>query len=266
VVSVGARGYGTDQELLALEEYLARYRANIVVLWETSNNDVWNNLFPTHQPRNGPPKPTFWLEGSRLAGPHQRPGETVPALRLEALVRVVLPRDADGDWERAHLPPPYRPIDPYTGPVERQVDIAAGDHVESEKSPYSILFAPRSPRMAYGVQLTNRLLHAIKDAAARHGAALLVFTTTGRPLRYDEWVYRIGAHHYRISERELWRNLDEMHDGIPFASVPVTVPDHLGPDGGHLNARGNDQVMADLAATLVSRGLLAGGPWRPPGG
>ena len=38
-----------------------------------------------------------------------------------------------------------------------------------------------------------------------------------------------------------------MHDGIPFVSVPVTATDYLGPDGGHLNARGNDQVMADLA-------------------
>src|SRR5204862_3380236 len=33
VFSVGAGGYGQDQELLALEEYFGKYRANLVVVW-----------------------------------------------------------------------------------------------------------------------------------------------------------------------------------------------------------------------------------------
>src|SRR5690348_8142053 len=39
VFSVGASGYGQDQELLALREYFGRHRADLVVLWETPLND-----------------------------------------------------------------------------------------------------------------------------------------------------------------------------------------------------------------------------------
>src|SRR6185369_11900812 len=45
VFTVGTWGYGQDQELLALEEFYKRYRADLVVLWETPANDVWNNVF-----------------------------------------------------------------------------------------------------------------------------------------------------------------------------------------------------------------------------
>ena len=63
VFSIGAGGYGQDQELLALQEYFEKYRADLVVLWQTPANDIWNNVFKTHiSGRN--PKPTFWLDES----------------------------------------------------------------------------------------------------------------------------------------------------------------------------------------------------------
>jgi hypothetical protein len=48
VFSLGAGAYGTDQELVALEQYLARFRADLVVLWQTSETEIWNNVFNTH--------------------------------------------------------------------------------------------------------------------------------------------------------------------------------------------------------------------------
>ena len=69
VFSVGAGGYGQDQQLLALQEYFATYRANLVVLWQTPGNDVWNNVFRTHM-YNRNAKPTFWIdESGDLCGP-----------------------------------------------------------------------------------------------------------------------------------------------------------------------------------------------------
>jgi len=59
VFTVGASGYGQDQELLALREYYQKFRANLVILWETPINDLWNNQFPTTT--DGHAKPTFWL-------------------------------------------------------------------------------------------------------------------------------------------------------------------------------------------------------------
>src|SRR5688572_4684118 len=47
VFSVGASGYGQDQELLGLRDYFKQFRADMVILWETPINDIWNNVFPT---------------------------------------------------------------------------------------------------------------------------------------------------------------------------------------------------------------------------
>lgn len=70
VFSLGAGGYGQDQQLLALKEFFRDYSADLVVVWETPGNDVWNNMFPTHWPKDGTPKPTFWLDGNdKLKGP-----------------------------------------------------------------------------------------------------------------------------------------------------------------------------------------------------
>ena len=68
----------TDQEYLAIEQYLAQYRADLVVLWQTPANDIWNNVFNTHMASRNP-KPTFWLDEARhLQGPSERLGEPLP--------------------------------------------------------------------------------------------------------------------------------------------------------------------------------------------
>ena len=69
--SLGAAGYGQDQQLFALREYLNRHSADVVALWFTPGNDI----FPTHMPRNGPSKPTFRLAGDRLITPELEWGE-----------------------------------------------------------------------------------------------------------------------------------------------------------------------------------------------
>jgi len=77
VFSVGAGGYGNDQEYLALVEYFAKYRADSVILWQTMGNDIWNNVFPTNIPKDGIIKPTFWLERGELKGPNYQLGEII---------------------------------------------------------------------------------------------------------------------------------------------------------------------------------------------
>ncbi len=70
VFTLGASGYGQDQQLLALRGYLKDYRADLVILWQSPVNDVWNNMFPTNWPANGVLKPTYWLENGELQGPN----------------------------------------------------------------------------------------------------------------------------------------------------------------------------------------------------
>jgi hypothetical protein len=102
VFSIGAGGYGQDQQLLALQEYLQKYRVDLVVLWQTPANDVWNNLFKTHMV-NGNPKPTFWLEGGKLHGPSEALGQRMADSRIvvEALrQRIFDLARRDKDWSK----------------------------------------------------------------------------------------------------------------------------------------------------------------------
>jgi hypothetical protein len=253
VFSVGARGYGTDQELLATREYFASRRADLVVLWETSNNDVWNNMFPTHQPWNGAPKPTFWLEDGQLRGPWPFPGRPFPQWKLQALWFGFSPPDLDGRWERTRLPAPYvaeAGVDLSPAPVTLPPDVPL-NLLEAEKSEHAILLTPRSPRGDYGVALTHALMMRLKDEVERHGSRLVVFSTTQRPAVHGEQVLEAGGRPYRLSSRQMWESLDQIHAGIDFLEVPVTVADSVEKDGKHLNGRGNEQVMNDLARLLV---------------
>ena len=52
-----------------------------MILWQTIGNDVWNNLFPTHWPKDGFLKPTFRLQDGQLEiGIMPESSEEVPAL------------------------------------------------------------------------------------------------------------------------------------------------------------------------------------------
>src|SRR5713101_2145679 len=94
VFSLGAGGYGQEKELLVFREYLKSYRADLVLVWLTPKNDVWNNVFPTNSPNDGAPKPAFWLENGQLNGPHQEMGEELYMARLHLVTffwRTFLP-------------------------------------------------------------------------------------------------------------------------------------------------------------------------------
>ena len=117
VFSVGAGGYGQDQQLLMLQQYFRRFRADLVVLWQSPSNDVWNNMFPTHWPRNGRPKPTFRLINGELHGPSESFGEELwwSRVKLLSLLNNAFGFiDRDGDWER-YLPQAYRPMVTFGG-------------------------------------------------------------------------------------------------------------------------------------------------------
>src|SRR5262249_17126399 len=166
VVSIAAGGWGNDQELLALTTHIRAIRPTAVVLWFTPVNDLWNNTFPTHFPKDAWPKPTFWLEDGTLKGPNipwlasYRP----PGLYLFRAIRRVehLPNyPTDEDWER-HLPAPYRaaPVPPGTPSLAQRLADRYGiridelpyfndENFDNEKTHYSIYFTPPHPRLPY---------------------------------------------------------------------------------------------------------------------
>jgi hypothetical protein len=140
VVSIGSSGWGQDQELLALQAHIKPARPSAVVLWFTEDNNLWNNTFPTHFPKDGTPKPTFWLEGTKLEGPNV---PWLEAYRPQGLylaqafrrVRGVPIYPTDAEWER-RLPPSYRASAPSNGAVSLMKTLAETRGVRVDELPY----------------------------------------------------------------------------------------------------------------------------------
>jgi hypothetical protein len=204
VVSVGVAGWGQDQQLLALRRALPVIRPRMVVLWFSPANDFWNNTFPTHMPKDGWPKPTFWLEGDLLRGPHAEWGAAYrpPGPRLFRAWRRILQRPmyvTDAEWE-SKLPPAYsggavqstrvRPLVEFVAAkLEVSVaKIAAADALENfqnEKTHASIALTPRSLRLEYSIRLTRALLGEIARLCRQHGAIFLAFYVDTSPYASD---------------------------------------------------------------------------------
>jgi hypothetical protein len=267
VFTVGAEGYGQDQQLLASDEYFGRYRADLVLLWQIPANDVWNNMFPTHWPANGAPKPTFRLEGGRLVGPNVPMGKPMTfrtGVRLVDLAcNAVLAQDKlDERWE-AYLPDPYSPIEDHDGPVntswqhrwDTNLGLMRQENLGTEKSHLSIFLTPRSERTQYGLDLTRALLSEIQNLVETHSGRFYIFETgSKRPdLGNDSMVYQLNGKHYRASIAQGHANQEYLNAGFRTFTIPVTVEDsRVGPADGHLNEHAVDQVMRDLATTLIA--------------
>ena len=266
VFSLGGEGYGQDQELLALHEYYQRFRSDLVLVWETPGNDIWNNTFPTGDPGGFYPKPTYRLQAGGLWGPSAKVGEVVSSpVRLVALYDRLF-GSRDGDWER-YLPPPYEPLSDYTGPVNDTWDTmlkqGAGsiplDNMATEKSHEAIYLTPRSPRSQYGIDLTRRLLGEMSRLAGAHGSGFLTFWVDAPNLEVPdpEAVYSLNGRYYRVSNRQRLANMGDVNDGFESLILPLRTRHwRISPTDLHLNDHAVDDVMRDLAAALKARGAV----------
>lgn len=265
VFSLGGPATGQDQQLLSLKEYYQKFRADLVIVWFTAANDVWNNTFPANDDRT--PKPTFWLDQGQLMGPTEMTGQPMretPRLKLTQLWRKFSPYSRDKEWAR-FLPSPYAPITSYNGPVrdEWQKRLEASplylryENFDTDKNDKALLFSPRSPRVQYGLDLTRKLLEEMENLAVSHGGQFAIFRAENSPSAtsdkggVDDGVYVLNGKFYQVSTGQYKENLDYLTQGFSSYLVPVTVePANMGPEDAHLNEHANDQVMKDLAAAI----------------
>ena len=180
VFSIGASGYGNDQQLLALNNYFKKYRANKVILWQTFDNDLWNNTFPTHAPKNGAPKPTFVLKNDSLIYPNDTIGAVKKRskIKLKILVDRLFASGLDEEHESI-LPNAYKPSYGYKGKYSNLLDDEYGgnpnENYQTEKNHYATRFFPISYRTKYSVKLTNLLLKKIESVCEENNANFLLF-------------------------------------------------------------------------------------------
>lgn len=277
VVTLGASGHGTDQEYLALREYLDRYRADLVIAWLTIGNDIINNLARSagggyHRFH---PKPTFWMEGDQLRGPT----ETIDAPVVTGKLRILWHRafeDFETDWAR-RIPA----SDPGSSKPPESFDrvVRTFESVEEQRSLWSILQTPRPARIDYGIRLTRALLLRMKELAESKGAAFVVmrednFTPEAvrQAARFGLEMYLPGKTavehngHWILAEEATYHaTVRDTTEGLQVIAVPIRVENpRISPQDHHYIMAGNRQMMADLAAMLMERPNLIGRARRVP--
>jgi len=257
VFSVGALGYGTDQECVALEDYLARFRADLVLTWITTGNDLREVLFPIAPV----PKPTFWLEAGRLAGPTARIGDPVPAgLRVWQRLCDWWRGPLNDYWGRHVLPPtnPPLPLDGAPACTDWGVMRPVGNDFRTEFVSVLVQIDPPSPRAVYAGTLVNLLLRRMRAAVRAQGGDLCLLLEQRQDFPLPDGLYEADLdgdrHRLRLSRRAYDQNLGRLTEGLDALFVPVTVePWVAGPNDPHLNAAAVDQLMLGLAEQLATR-------------
>jgi len=277
VFTVAWPGWGQDQELLALQKYFASYRADLVVLWETPENDMWNNGFPTHIPLNGSPKPTFIIAQDGSARLVDR-SQIIPFwmdLKIGILMYQVLqglskpghPMQAllwnpDIDWDK-YLPPPLHVVtDTHVEDSTKYLSTInpyiLKDIVYIEKSHFALGMNDGSPRLDWMARLTNLLTRKIRDVSTQAGADFIAFNFTAsgtdQPLYPIPGIYKINGDRFIYSDIAAARRLAVINQGIEHYAIDLKLPRWRKRDSDpHLNMAGNEEILGKLASIVEKR-------------
>ena len=259
VFSISAGGYGLDQELLGLKRYFADYRADLVILWQTFGNDVWNNVFPTHWPgnREGVPKPTFRLVDGKLIGPSEGLRESTHRFRLLALLFSAFYEGRDHYWEN-FLPPPYQSSSRVDESKYAVFPLREEDVLQTEKAHRANMLTPVSERGRYGLDLMHALLFEIKRVSEAQGAAFVPFQEdrsfeTVEKYRDGEFFFEQMGKYYKASVQQLRENRAYVNRGLDYFLIKITTPEYKVSDTDtHLKPNANSQVLGDLVGQIFS--------------
>jgi len=212
--SIGSGGYGQDQELLSLKRYLDQYDADEVILWFTPENDIWNNMFPTHWPWNGNMKPTFWLKDSVLQAPESGDFAKVrftTRSRIISIAEILFhdykTRNMDDHWSEKL--PDIQPVGT-TAPQDATLrihTIGPDEHMDKGKSHYLVYLDTTTARLQYGIELTRKLLEAIADLCKEKDIRFSMFVAEGQfvaDLDKKSYAYAPKDHQYYLLNKSVY--------------------------------------------------------------
>ena len=216
VANLAVEGYGTDQELLVLEEEGLRYHPDVVVLNVCVANDPYENFLPGRLPW---PKPYFTWDGRRLVlhDEHLRLSPPLRAIQWLADESHVLNRLSELLLRRGD-PSPFLPV-----------------HGERRRFDRSAANA-----------LTVRIACQVRDVARRGAADLLVLLHPDEPAfeRRSPVAATLGS---ALRERGIWvEDLAETYRaaGLSYEQVAVDHQGHLTPLGHHFVAEKIETLLA----------------------
>ncbi|MBI5674624.1 MAG: hypothetical protein HZC48_02190 [Nitrospirae bacterium] len=269
VFTIGTHGYGQDQQLLALKEYFKKYRADLVLLFHSTETDILDNIFPVSG-RNNTIKPTFWLENGELRGPTEEWLEPVgQRLKLALLWASYFGRPIGESrlekWKKDILPPPYQPLRYYQEEAdyswqekwkESPVDAYRGIEYELGMGE-GMKFTPRSEMRTYGINLTRRLLSEIEKLSEANNGHFIIFKDE-QPWELQNpnmgKVYFLNGKYYKTSMRQYLDNLKDVFDGFEHYRIPLHMDNYTqSPEDQHLNQPAIYKLMEKLSFIISNK-------------
>lgn len=261
--TIGTGGYGQDQQLIWLQKVLERHPIDMVMLWFTPENDVWNNMFPTHWPWNGTPKPTFVLHDERLALKLDTlKYELKSKYQLTALFEKISLTQKYGSlddyWSEKYLPP-NEIITRETLLDKKKIQWIGGQERLDEQKTHLLLYTEKdTKRLQYGLKLTSALLDSIKNMIFVNGADFKIFVAGNHfyESMYDgKWMY---DHHlqsfFQVNKSKYQKRLEELLK--PFDSkifyLATENKSISESDTYHLNQAAQAELADSLAVWLLS--------------
>lgn len=253
VQSYGVCGYGTDQELMVLEQSALRIRPEIVIVEFAVGNDI-ENILATKAYRL--PKPRFALEDGRLRL------EGVPVPRTENWQRAA--RTGLRDFMTAHVRvyawarPRWAALRPRLGRLLTlaQEDLSDGVRLR--------LFArEESEKVRHGWDLAEAIFAAMNDRVKAAGARLVILVVGDR-LQVEDSLWADALRELRIDPAACDRDRPDRHLEEIGRKLGIAIIDPLAsfrshaasgetlfiPDDPHWNAEGHR-----LAAEALLGGL-----------
>ena len=264
VITIAVPGWGTDQELLALNHEGWSYQPDVVVLFMTLGNDVLNNMYD-HSLFGTAPKPRFRLVDDSLEF------DPLPPWRHPFLRRLLGRSTICGHlklWYMArHVEigseaPQLIQQPGSEEPILINYDPAFED-IENDNSHYSIFTQTWSERVAEGWRLTLRLIQEVEAACRSHSATLVVYAYCQAPSPTPFSIV-VGGKTYILEPDKPFRLLREfcLREGIVWVDEPgnYRAEAWMGVTryrvDGHLNALGNRRAAELLAQWIDERGLF----------
>ncbi|HBG05737.1 MAG: hypothetical protein A2075_06110 [Geobacteraceae bacterium GWC2_58_44] len=290
VFSLAASGFGQDQQLIALENYYGKYRADLVLVWATPDNDFWENSFPDRSTSGiaGHLKPTYRLVNLELDGPYYKSDFYYGNSALFQLAAKTYARFSGMSLEQMilekwamKLPASHEVYDHaelnescaglisieqkemgekvYGLTPEARVMLLTNEDYFDSRSHFSPFLLHRSPMDNYLVFLTGKLYQRINDTARKNNSKFKVFYPEFTDTAHSEKVLvKCVQNPWEGSKaREVVKDeavlLKEVvaADDLILVELPGGSELVFSKKDGHLSDIGNERTMKNLAPLLA---------------
>ncbi|MBK8946283.1 MAG: hypothetical protein IPM32_13580 [Ignavibacteriae bacterium] len=286
VFSLAASGWGQDQQIIALENYFTKYKADLVLIWSTPKNDFWENTFPDRNVGKiaGHLKPTFKLFNKNLEGPFYTQNSyyknsviiqlfysAIQNYKKQTLEQLILE-----DWVKDlpnHNKFPRKEkiksfeidLNLYSQKILQLTDstnitILTYEDFVNGRSHFTPYIIPKSARDNYSIDITRALINRIKEISNKNNAETVVFypirndfdKISSKNVKYVKSYYFRG-YYFKVEQNfiELLQNTVSNENLFMFE---ISGNDEICVDfkDRHLNDLGNSQVMKNVAEYILN--------------